>query len=148
MEKTFLTGVAVLFLATGTAHAKWKPKPPSTFLPAEMQGYWCRDNDQNKWDTFHRGGCSGKKLWTIWSNGWTIDNKSKDTCTFIEIDKLDRYVYYVRGICKAKRNATLPKDVPNEGMSAWTPSGNSVYEEVRELHFIDGALVMWDLPDV
>jgi len=150
MKKLLLTNIAALFLATGAAHAKWKPKPSSTTLPAEMQGSWCRDKDKNKWATFHRNDptgilCPDRRGWTIWSNGWR-NNGGKDTCTFTEVDKLDRYVYYVRGMCKAKRNATLPMDMPNEG--TWIPSGNSVYEEVGELHLVDGALVLWRLPDV
>jgi hypothetical protein len=51
-----------------------------------------------------------------------------------------------RGMCKAKRSAKLPFDVPNEG--TWVPSGTSIYEEVREIHLVDDALVLWSLPDV
>ena len=144
MKAAIIAGCVVFsVLKAPGVYAKWKPKPLSTTLPAEMQGNWCRDDDRNKWATFHRTGCPNKRLWVIWSNGWT---HNVDTCTFTEIDKLDRYIYYIRGMCKAKRTATLPMDVPNEG--TWTPSGNSVYEEVRELHLVDGALVLWRLPDV
>ena len=156
MKKTLLTGVAVLLLATG-AQAKWKPKPPSATLPGEMQGEWCLDKDKNKWDTFHRGGqhnyemimsqCPDKDQWLIFSNGWKHGTRG-DSCTFDEIDKLDRYVYYVRGNCKARGIATRPYDVPNEVNSTWKPSGTVIYSEVGELHYVDGALVYWQLPDV
>jgi hypothetical protein len=147
MKKTLLIGIAALFLATGAAHAKWKPKPPSTFLPAEMQGNWCRDNDRNRWDTFHRKGCSNKDLWVIWSNGWT-SRGGRDTCTFNEIDKLDRYIYYVRGICKSNTPSNMTSNIPNEGLQAWHPTSTSIYTEMREVRLVDDALVMWDLPDV
>jgi hypothetical protein len=45
---------SLLALMLTSAHAAWKPKPPTTTLPVEMQGNWCRDNDRNKWETFHR----------------------------------------------------------------------------------------------
>lgn len=156
MKKTLLTGIAALLLVTN-AQAKWKPKPPSATLPVDMQGEWCRDNDRNKWKTFHRDGmhqygtiipkCPDKHHWIIFANGWRHGTES-DSCTFTEIDKLDRYVYYVRGQCRAKRIASLPYYVPLGGMSDWTPSGNVGYEAVGELHFVDGALVYWRLPDV
>ena len=136
--------LSVLCTAPG-AHAT------STLLPAEMRGDWCLDNDRNKWDTFHRKEqtgivCPDKRRWKIWGNGWDRYNEAKDRCTFFEIDKLDRYVYQVRGKCRAKGIATRPYEIPNEG--TWTPSGYVGYEEVGELHFVDGALVLWRLPDV
>jgi hypothetical protein len=153
MVRRFVIALATAVALVGPASAKWQPKPPATFLPGEMQGNWCLQNDRNKWDTLQRSGlragnsseyCPTKSLWVVWSNGWS-SRGGRDTCTFTEIDKLDRYVFYVRGICKSKTPSTMG-EVPNEGV--WHPTPTSKYEEVRELHLVDGALVLWRLPDV
>jgi hypothetical protein len=151
MKAAIIAGCVLLLvpITVPGAHAKWKPKPLSTYLPGEMQGSWCLDNDKNNWDTLHRNDkCPAKDRWTIVSDGWRKNNKRQDFCAFFEIDKLDRYVYQIGGKCEAKDIATRPYDVPNEGWNAWKPSGRVVYEEVGELHLVDGALVYWYLPDV
>ena len=69
-------------------------------------------------------------------------------CIFDEIEKLDRYIYYVRGKCKSNTPSNMTSNIPNEGLQAWHSTPTSIYTEMRELHFVDGALVMWDLPEV
>ena len=151
----WLTILAMTVALVGPAAADWKPKPPTTFLPVEMQGNWCLDWDNNKWDTFHRSGlrselganvpeCPSRRLWVVWSNGRTAKGGQVDS-TFYEIDKLDRYVYQVRGKCRCRCPSTLPS-YPNVGV--WRPTPTSIHTETLELHFVDGALVAWGVPDV
>jgi hypothetical protein len=155
--KKLLIALATTVALVGPASAKWQPKPPTSFLPVEMQGHWCRDNDRNKWHTFHRGAmhqygvimseCPIAMRWEVWSNGWRQEGGYQDDCKFTEIDKLDRYVFYIRGVCRSKKPPSLPQDLPNEGGWHPKPGATSVHEVVRELHWIDGVLIAWRLPD-
>jgi len=159
MFRRMVSGSLLVLMLTSShiADAKWKPKPPSTTLPGEMQGNWCsKSYTKGKQNILvrsglragHTSGCPDKYLWVVWSNGLSKYG-SRDNCTFTEIDKLDRYVYYVRGMCKAKYSPDHWKYMPNNGDLLHPPQDStSVYEEVREIHLVDDALVLWRLPDV
>jgi len=143
---TILATLATTVAFIAPVGAKWQPKPPTSFLPGEMQGNWCSKGfTKGVQNILVRSGlragsdseyCPDKKLWVVWSNGFSKYG-SRDNCTLTEIDKLDRYIFYVRGMCKAKYPPDHWKYMPNNGDLLHPPAeGTSVYEEVREIHLV------------
>jgi hypothetical protein len=105
MKRLLLTGVATLFLATGTAHAgdalicgekegSCRPyKKPPPVIPEDMQGEWCADiSYQTSPDEYLAGSCSDYKIAGIPINV-TVSGYTQRSlkCAATEINPFDWY---------------------------------------------------------
>jgi hypothetical protein len=103
--KLLLTGVAVLLLATGTAHA-------NDLLPESVLGRWCHDgniSNESKEVYFRRGTEPNWCCRNDFTDGITIDQEgySDDSpidnpgdCLFDKIERRGRDTYLIHTRCK------------------------------------------------
>jgi hypothetical protein len=98
MKRLFLTGIAVLFLATGAAHAAERK------LPKEFWGKWCADataageaNKIARWMHYTHKQCDDPERAHIYRD-MIIDSHTIDGCknfTFV----IRREIYYITDSC-------------------------------------------------
>jgi hypothetical protein len=113
MKKLFLAGVAVLFLATGTAHADEK-------LPEQMLGRWCQASLHSETRMlYYRPSFAGREYCTDFDDGITFsqsgfsDDRPIDQCDEYVFDKIERIQdgYLVSAHCeKAPKTYDPDKD--------------------------------------
>jgi hypothetical protein len=111
MKKLLLSGIAVLFLATGAAHADWNTRfpLPRVPLPQEMIGTWCMDEEADvqtsrktgEWHTSYytrRNDClEHETTLVVRSDGW---DEVWDNCPFTKITKEANGVYLIYSRCE------------------------------------------------
>jgi hypothetical protein len=96
MKKILITGIAALFLATGTAHA--------VEIPKQYRGDWC----QTKWQTVYKRGlkdCSGAEL-EIRRTYW---NTVESTCNVLSVRKSKYGGHRLLATCEADEGS---RDMP------------------------------------
>jgi hypothetical protein len=108
MKKALLTGIAALFLATGTAHATER-------LPEVMLGHWCwvEGGDEQNWtqQIFARvppEGChGGDNLIRIDQNG--IEDEG--SCTFGKIEQSGPNAFLIYTYCDDDTNGSTSFEI-------------------------------------
>jgi hypothetical protein len=121
MKKLFLTGIAVLSLATGTAHAK-----PESMLPPGFLGDWCITKDANG-DIAHRKEIVGPCRKATLSIRRVRLRKDGKNCNLIDALRTMVHTQLIRYECKRGKSEFM--------QVVWDRTGNTGLE--IETLFID-----------
>jgi hypothetical protein len=110
MKKLLLAGVAVLFLATGAAHA--------VEIPKQYRGAWC----ETKWRTIYKR-CPSADF-EIKQTYWTT---VESTCTVSAIRKSKYGGHRLSAVCEADEGS---RDMPNHAEVRWWLGTNNTRLQV------------------
>jgi hypothetical protein len=113
MKKTLLTGIAALFLATGTAHA--------VEIPKQYRGVWCH----TRWDTIYERCSDPDQGLEIKKTSWvTGELYGGITCTLSTIRKSKYGGYTLSGLCRSDEIGEV------EGEEHWWLGSNNTRLQV------------------
>jgi hypothetical protein len=110
MKKVFLTSIAALLLATGTAHA--------VEIPKQYRGAWC----ETKWRTIYKR-CPSADF-EIKRTYWTT---VESTCTLSAIRKSKYGGHRLSAVCEADEGS---RDMPNHAEVRWWLGTNNTRLQV------------------
>jgi hypothetical protein len=105
MKKLFLTGIVVLFLVTGTAHA--------VEIPKQYRGAWC----ETKWQTVYKR-CSAADFEVARTYWTTVES----TCNVLSVSKSKYGGHRLIAKCEADEGS---RDMPNRVEVRWWLGSNN-----------------------